>query len=387
VESSLMAVLNAKSKLKKLGKKNRKRPLKTKRKEHPWDKPNNHRRLLTRRASILGSILLESEEPIFNMSYKTRLRRYRFMNKKHTSEAEENELRRNQIVELDTMGKSLNSKINSDVMSFSSGLMSAGSDGESRYPGFPTTIAEKRKVMALHGCSELHFTPRRDLYSILRDRYDPDHCESPMDPLYSFEALCKRESLLFHPDVRSTLTEIWRISDSDKSGSISYKEYEAMHECMSIAVYGPNYLKKSEKIRKRLCMQDWNLDRQGEDELDYSRFTMCWFQLADQFTDKIRAADYVKYLRDMFFKMVEQDNAGRPKWKKLNVIAGLEKSDKKSYKLLAGKEEKEEERVQKKATEAKVSAAVYCYGFVSSGELNGNKLILPLSRKTEAATC
>ena len=97
-------------------------------------------------------------------------------------------------------------------------------------------------------------------------------------------------------------------------------------------MYGSNYLKKDIKIRRKLCLQDWNLDRDGEDHLNYSRFTMCWFQLADQFTDKIVAEDYIKYLRDMFFKMVEVDaGSGRPKWKNDRVIAGLEKSEHKAY--------------------------------------------------------
>ena len=139
--------------------------------------------------------------------------------------------------------------------------------------------------------------------------------------------------MLFHPDVRATLDEIWHITDSDNSNSISYYGYEHMHEAMSVAVYGSNYLKKPEKIRRKLCLQDWNLDRDGQDTLDYQRFTMCWFQLADQFTDNIAAEDYINYLRSMFYKMVEVDEDGMPRWKRDKVIAGLEKSEGMAFSL------------------------------------------------------
>jgi len=297
---------------------------------HPWDKSSNSLRLITRRKSVFGTILYESEQPTYSMSYVTTGRRSRFISKNaNQSSAESRLIAQAKIVELDSRGESFH-----DGGSVQSGMVSVSSDSKYFVPeGFPTSIGQKRKIMQRFPDTTLHAIPPLDLYTILRGRYDPDHSENPMDPLYSFSALCRRESLLFHPDVRSTLDEIWFITDADRSGSIDFKEYEMMHECMSIAVYGPNYLKKSEKVRRKLCLQDWNLDRQGEGELDYQRFTMCWFQLADQFTERIRAQDYVRYLRDMFFKMVERDEKGKPKWKSLKVIAGLEQSKQESYTL------------------------------------------------------
>jgi hypothetical protein len=206
-------------------------------------------------------------------------------------------------------------------------------DEARNHPEFPRNAREKKAILAKTSCSEFHSKRKSDLYNVLRDRYDPEHSESPLDPLYNFKALCMREALLFHPEVRATLDEIWHITDADNSNSISFLEYESMHEAMSIAVYGPNYLKKPEKIRRKLCLQDWNLDREGNDSLNYHRFTMCWFQLADQFTDKIAAHDYVTYLRSMFFKMVEMDENGVPRWKRDRVIAGLEKSKGKAFSL------------------------------------------------------
>jgi len=68
------------------------------------------------------------------------------------------------------------------------------------------------------------------------------------------------------------------------------------------------------------------MDRCGEQSLDYNRFTMSWFQLADQFTEQITAEAYVAYLRSMFKKMVEIDEVtGAPVWKDQKVIAGIEK--------------------------------------------------------------
>ena len=237
IETSLLSVLTAKNKLKR--KKNDFLLSSKKKRVHPWHAPPHtqappYHVLRGRRASVFGTILKESEKPTFDLSFHTKSRRYRFVSRTHTTEATESELKKAHIMELDSRGQTA-SQLHDDNASLSS---------SSVMQGFPTSMSEKRKILAKVACNELHVNPKRDLYSILRDRYDPDHCESPMDPLYSFKALCMRESLLFHPSVRNTLNEIWRITDSDKSGSIDFKEYEKMHECMSIAVYGSNYLKK-----------------------------------------------------------------------------------------------------------------------------------------------
>ncbi len=283
------------------------------------------------RLQIFGSISSCYEDHLIQMSYCSKGQRHKFISAEHLTTEQHQKKQRELIKAEDSI---ISMKTNDD-QSLASSILSFphfGSPEGGLPAGFPRNRDEKRNIIARYSDRELFYIRKKDLYDTLRDRYDPEHAESPLDPLYSFGALCKRESLLFDPDVRATLDEIWFITDADNSGSVDYPEYEKMHESMSIAVYGPAYLKKPEKIRRKLCLQDWNLDRDGANSLDYSRFTMCWFQLADQFTERIVAKDYVDYLRSMFFKMVEVDAVtGKAKYKAERVIAGLEKSANKEY--------------------------------------------------------
>eukprot|EP00520_Triparma_pacifica_P017160 CAMPEP_0118669926 /NCGR_PEP_ID=MMETSP0785-20121206/21170_1 /TAXON_ID=91992 /ORGANISM="Bolidomonas pacifica, Strain CCMP 1866" /LENGTH=1227 /DNA_ID=CAMNT_0006564659 /DNA_START=152 /DNA_END=3831 /DNA_ORIENTATION=- len=327
-KSAMLATMKGKSKLKKLKAKAQKTIGKRTR-ARPWDKP---RAMLKRRASIFGTIRSIDEKVSVDMSYATSSKMYEFIAPRHFTIEQDREYKATIIKSEDSLQGSTGGML--ETVSLTSSVISFpkfNPDEPTNHPEFPRNARQKKTIIASCGCTEFHTTRKTDLYNILRDRYDPEHSESPYDPLYNFKALCSREALLFHPDVRATLDEIWHITDSDNSNSISFGEYESMHEAMSIAVYGPNYLKKPEKIRRKLCLQDWNLDRDGKDSLDYQRFTMCWFQLADQFTDNISAKDYITYLRSMFFKMVEVDADGVPRWKRDRVIAGLEKSEGKAF--------------------------------------------------------
>ncbi|GMH87792.1 hypothetical protein TL16_g10966 [Triparma laevis f. inornata] len=352
---ALTSSMKALKKLKKM-KKKVKDKLKKKARTRPWDKPDMANRLVIHRASVFGTIRSTGEHRQHYMGHCSLARKYEFNSPHHFTQKEHNKYKTNLICSSDSIASSKsNSTIKfRDDSSLASSLVSFtrnkihDPDDQAAIPTteFPRSPFQRKMIIARVSDDTLFYERKKNLYNILRDRYDPDHSESPMDPLYCFSALCMRESLLFHPEVRATLDEIWHITDADNNNAIDYLEYEKMHEAMSVAVYGANYLKKNEKIRRKLCLQDWNLDRDGQDFLDYGRFTMCWFQLADQFTDKIAAEDYISYLRNMFFKMVELDEEGRPKWKDDTVIAGINKSRNKAYDM-----DLSSDAVKKRATE------------------------------------
>eukprot|EP01045_Picozoa_sp_COSAG04_P031240 COSAG04_NODE_5711_length_1515_cov_1.859463_1_plen_127_part_10 len=44
---------------------------------------------------------------------------------------------------------------------------------------------------------------------------------------------------------------------------------------------------------------DWEVDSNGHDHLDYARFSMSWFQLADLWTEDISAEEYAGFLEDV----------------------------------------------------------------------------------------
>lgn len=339
VEAAVSGTMKAVSRLKKI-----KAKVKSKSRVHPWDRPELAGRLVERRASVFGSILSEGKL-VADVSFPTSTRHRRLFNFEHNIAPKQ--AKSKSKVEFAALvggggGLDVGSLSAPSITDSVDGAKSIDSSsapiqlakGTVRPAGFPKTAGERRNVLCGVSTVEYHRLPKKSLYSALRDRYDPEHSESPMDPLYCFKALCQREALLFHPEVRATLDEIWVITDSDNSGAISFSEYELMHEAMSIAVYGPTYLSKPTKVRMQLCIQDWDMDRGKSDVLNYAKFTLSWFQLADQFTERIRVKDYVDYLRSMFFKMVEIDAVtGRPRWKAEKVIAGLETSTNESYRI------------------------------------------------------
>ena len=223
-----MATLKAAKKIKKLKSKKKKKT-----RPRPWDKPQP---LPVRRATLFGSIRTANESRVLNMSYCTKARKYKFCQQHHFTIQELNKYNASRIISEDSKQ---GSQFEADNQSMSSSILSfpkLNADGGHREIGFPTNLRQKKVIICRLGCDDIHIKPKRDLYNVLRDRFDPDHSESPLDPLYCFKALCMREALLFHPEVRATLDEIWHITDVDNSNSISFNEYEQMHEAMSIAV-------------------------------------------------------------------------------------------------------------------------------------------------------
>lgn len=62
----------------------------------------------------------------------------------------------------------------------------------------------------------------------------------------------------------------------------------------------PSLLTRDGSINKveheKLAQEDWGIDHHGMGFLDYERFVSCWFQIADQFTDRIALKDYDAFL-------------------------------------------------------------------------------------------
>ena len=60
---------------------------------------------------------------------------------------------------------------------------------------------------------------------------------------------------------------------------------------------------------------DWALDHGGYHFLDRQRFALCWFQLADSFTDGISAREYGGFLQQMIDQLLYRTPSGRWRWK------------------------------------------------------------------------
>ena len=76
--------------------------------------------------------------------------------------------------------------------------------------------------------------------------------------------------------------------------------------------------------------EDWRTDCQGYTFLDYNRFTLAWFVLADQWTDSISAEEYSKFLEGIYEKLtIWDEDLQKRRWKEyLNQPKGAKLSKK-----------------------------------------------------------
>ena len=62
--------------------------------------------------------------------------------------------------------------------------------------------------------------------------------------------------------------------------------------------------------------KEWQMDSQGMDHLDYHRFQLCFFQIADAWSKTTTAAAYIKVLTDLMNRTSYKDKeTGKRKWK------------------------------------------------------------------------
>ena len=150
-----------------------------------------------------------------------------------------------------------------------------------------------------------------DLKEALLRLYDPKRIAPKFHPLYTLRNLAKRESLKFEPCIRKHLNFLWKKIDTDLSGRIEPEEYVVMHFQICTVMLElaslPEKLAPGGKIdvkeHRKLALEDWEIDHQGMGFLDYGRFASCWFQIADQFTEKISLDEYDSFLGTIISKL------------------------------------------------------------------------------------
>mmetsp|Transcript_13805 Transcript_13805/g.48999 ORF Transcript_13805/g.48999 Transcript_13805/m.48999 type:complete len:487 (+) Transcript_13805:137-1597(+) len=191
-------------------------------------------------------------------------------------------------------------------------------------------FVERPPRVGVSASVEFHGEQAEDLHTTLRRLYDPKGLAPKFHPMYTLKALLLRDSFKFLPQVRKLLDFLWKEIDLDKSGRIEEGEYVAMHRSMctvmldlkrmdaaSLGAIGGGPI--NDEVHLKLALDDWAIDHQGFSFLDYNRFVSCWFQVADQFTEKIVASEYTAFLTKMTNKLypppdfarLEEERLGR----------------------------------------------------------------------------
>ena len=119
-----------------------------------------------------------------------------------------------------------------------------------------------------------------------------------------------RVRLLADPDVSKALDTIWDAADADGSGKLERAEYLQMHRKLCLA------LDPGTQPRKALnkAREDWVRDSEGKTGLDKERFTRCWFELADMYTDSIEPRVYVEFLTSTMRDLTRVNERGEAHW-------------------------------------------------------------------------
>jgi len=107
--------------------------------------------------------------------------------------------------------------------------------------------------------------------------------------------------------------------DADGDGTIDHDEYVQTNRLVQRCLlddFDPSNAAETAEA-------DWEVDSAGHDHLDYMRFSMSWFQLADLWTEGISADQYASFLEDVMACIAEVGPDGTLRLRKENDIRTL----------------------------------------------------------------
>jgi len=106
--------------------------------------------------------------------------------------------------------------------------------------------------------------------------------------------LLTRESMRFHPNIKQVIDDFWVLVDSDGNGEIDFEEYTELSLNLQQAIaekeevdgnVGVTTSSKKKKFNQAKAIEnarkEWQMDSQGYEFLNYTRFQLCFFQIAD----------------------------------------------------------------------------------------------------------
>eukprot|EP00947_MAST-08B_sp_MAST-8B-sp1_P003985 g3985.t1 len=124
-------------------------------------------------------------------------------------------------------------------------------------------------------------------------------------------ALLQRETLVFHPVIRTMLEKIWEVTDEDGSGGIELDEYLIIQRKLYCSLvenrYGQAEDAEGRKAWKKIALEDWDTDRRECEDIDKRKFFNSWFALVDIWTGDISAESYIAMLSTLFHSITTKD--------------------------------------------------------------------------------
>ena len=136
--------------------------------------------------------------------------------------------------------------------------------------------------------------------------------------------LLARESMRFHPVIKKLINDFWRLVDVDGNGQIDPDEYVELSLQLQEAMTGKGKTKFDQANAIAIAKKEWQVDSQGFDYLNYHRFQLCFFQIADSWAKAPTVNNYAKVLGDLINKTSFIPKSGGPRKWKWNRNAGEE---------------------------------------------------------------
>ena len=130
--------------------------------------------------------------------------------------------------------------------------------------------------------------------------------------MYSEDSLRQRVDLLGDPEVVQALEDLWQAANSSNEDEIiDNVEYLEMHRRVVLSLQPTVTPAEAEEASE----EDWVRDSEGKPGLDRERFYMCWFELADLWTESIDPDEYVEFLQAEREMITRRLPDGRVVWK------------------------------------------------------------------------
>ena len=136
--------------------------------------------------------------------------------------------------------------------------------------------------------------------------------EEPKNDFYTDEGMMTRIELLEHPVVKAALEDLWDAANCLDPGDekVDKQEYAIMHRKIVLSLQPMATPKEAMEAME----EDWIRDAMGEDGLTRERFILCWFELADLWTETMEAVEYEEFLRDTMELIVKRNDDGTVQW-------------------------------------------------------------------------
>jgi hypothetical protein len=146
-----------------------------------------------------------------------------------------------------------------------------------------------RQFFEAEDVDKVELTLLKDLRALYdtRDKDDEDSLDGVDENLYTDLALLQREAIRFTPEVQIIIGELFEAVDMDFSESIEEHEYKelviVLYECLRL-FWDEDLPELSKEELTAIAYDDWAVDADGYESIDFDRFVIAMFKLCDVWT-------------------------------------------------------------------------------------------------------